>query len=81
MSKAEKIRRTAQAHPEWGCTRIGAVCDCSDSYVRVVLRQRAAPGGKSRHDIAWRERNMDRVRAIGRAWYHRNKAKREAAHA
>jgi hypothetical protein len=54
MSKAENIRRTAKAHPDWGCTRIGEACDCSDSYVRVVLRQRA--NGKSKGDIAYKER-------------------------
>jgi hypothetical protein len=80
MTKAEKIRRTAKAHPQWGCTRIGKACDCADSYVRVVLRQRNVPGGRSKYDLAWRERNMDCVRAIARNWYHRHK-KREAAHA
>jgi hypothetical protein len=54
MTKADLIRRTANAHPGWGCTRIAQACDCRDSYVRVVLRQRV--GGKSKSDIAYKER-------------------------
>lgn len=53
MTKAEKIRRTAKAHPDWGCTRIGRACDCTDSYVRVVLRQRVV-NGQSDIDRRWR---------------------------
>jgi hypothetical protein len=82
MTKAEKIRRTAKKHPNWSMIQIGDACNCADSYVRVVLRQRG-PDGMSDSDRRYRARPEYRAQASGyqRAWYRRQKAKREAMHA
>jgi hypothetical protein len=80
-TKADKIRATAKKHPTWGCTRIGKHCDCADSYVRVVLRQRV--NGISEADRRYRSKPDYRRMANSyvRTWYWRQKAKREASHA
>jgi hypothetical protein len=79
MTKADRIRATAKKHPNWTTVQIGDACDCSDSYVRVVLRQRG-PDGISDCDRRYRARPEYRAKANGysRAWYRRQKAKREA---
>jgi hypothetical protein len=83
MTKADKIRATHKAHPDWTTIQIGDACNCADSYVRVVLRQRNVPGGQSASDRRYRARPEYRAQAAGysRAWYRRKKAEREAAHA
>lgn len=53
MTKAERIRKLAEKHPEWRPKQIAALCDCLPSYVRVVLRQRTLPGGMSESDIRY----------------------------
>jgi hypothetical protein len=59
MTKAEKIRKLAAQHPDWGCTRLGRACDCNDSYVRVVLRQRIK--GRSPSDHRYDEKMKERL--------------------
>lgn len=56
MTKAERIRNLAEKHPEWSPKQIAAQCDCGDSYVRVVLRQRTLPGGRSKSDLSYAAR-------------------------
>lgn len=70
MTKAEKIRKIAKQRPNWSTSRIGQACDCSDSYVRVVLRQRG-DGGMSEHDKRWRTNNWQRYLEYSRANHQR----------
>ena len=63
MTKAERIRKLAEQHPEWSTKQIAAKCDCLPEYVRVVLRQRV-DGGTSAADLRWRAANPERLRAI-----------------
>jgi hypothetical protein len=56
MTKAEKIWAAHRKHPKWSDAQIGAACNCRDSYVRVVLRQRPEGGGQSEIDRRWRRK-------------------------
>jgi hypothetical protein len=55
MTKAAKIRSTAEKHPGWSTGQIGKACRCRPEYVRVVLRQRTE-GGQSDADRRYRRK-------------------------
>ena len=55
MTKADKIRALAKRNPSLTTAQIGARCGCLPNYVRVVLRQRVLPGGRSKSDIKYNE--------------------------
>jgi hypothetical protein len=74
MTKAAKIWATYRKNRKLSTKQIAEICDCGDSYVRVVLRQRPPEGGSSEIDRRYREKVAARVGV--NFWTHRNRVRR-----
>ena len=74
MTKAERIRKLAEKHPEWSTTQIAARCDCLPSYVRVVLRQRPGGSRASQSDRDYYQRNRETYLARAARNYEKNRS-------
>lgn len=61
MTKAERIRQYAKAHPKATSGMIAKACDCLSAYVRVVLRQRPGGSGRSEGDLRYYVKNRAKI--------------------
>jgi hypothetical protein len=81
MTKADRIRQLAK-HGVFTTGEIATIVakefgSCLSEYVRTCARQRV-PGGRDPNK-AWMRRNPEKTAGYKSAWYHRQKAKREAS--